>query len=557
MVKLVDDGRAILSMRDTDFDTYSAYGEPIDNSVEANARNIRLLFDIGKDGRKEVINELAFVDDGDGMSSEILHRCMQLGYSSRFNERTGIGRFGVGMTLAAIHECKRVEVYSKVRGGVWMHTYTDIDEITSAPPKMENIPDPKPKELPEKYQEYTSQASGTILIWKKYDRLKDTVSKVLEESEIWIGRTYRYFIWDGVNITLNGSKIHAIDPLYVKTSKTKFPDDPKAEEFKPLSKEFKIPEDAQSDKIKSEITIRASLLPKELRSYQGVGGNEETKKRHIDRNEGVSIIRNKREVFYGTIPYWNKAWEAKDRWWGYEISFSAELDQLFAVKNIKRGALPVGEMKNFIQGKMNGFQSSMRDRISDYWKEVATKKEEEEKKENTDLGISDEHTKAVDIAKETPKKISKTKSDKSKDEAIDEFIKKFYDDYPKDKLQALIDFIKNSDYVIDEKSWDSPNFVNIEDLSGSKTIIYNRSHPFFKRYLNIRKMISKMDSEDKAISEGVVALIDLLIISFSIAESQFDKDDEMYVGDFLDDLMIMWGSELQNLFRTWERKFEE
>lgn len=51
MVKLVDDGRAILSMRDTDFDTYSAYGEPIDNSIEANAKNIRLQFDNGKERR--------------------------------------------------------------------------------------------------------------------------------------------------------------------------------------------------------------------------------------------------------------------------------------------------------------------------------------------------------------------------------------------------------------------------------------------------------------------------------------------------------------------------
>jgi hypothetical protein len=46
MVKLVDDGRTILSMRDTDFDTYSSNGDPNDNSTEANAKNSRLLLDI-------------------------------------------------------------------------------------------------------------------------------------------------------------------------------------------------------------------------------------------------------------------------------------------------------------------------------------------------------------------------------------------------------------------------------------------------------------------------------------------------------------------------------
>jgi len=46
MVKLVDDGRAILSMRDTDFDKYSTYSKPIDNSTEANSKNICFLLNL-------------------------------------------------------------------------------------------------------------------------------------------------------------------------------------------------------------------------------------------------------------------------------------------------------------------------------------------------------------------------------------------------------------------------------------------------------------------------------------------------------------------------------
>jgi hypothetical protein len=52
-----------------------------------------------------------------------------MGWSSRYNDRTGIGRFGVGMTLGAIHECRRVEVYSQFIGGEWLYTYLDLDEI--------------------------------------------------------------------------------------------------------------------------------------------------------------------------------------------------------------------------------------------------------------------------------------------------------------------------------------------------------------------------------------------------------------------------------------------
>src|SRR3712207_8272631 len=43
------------------------------------------------------------------MDANTLHSCLKIGWSSRYNQRGGIGRFGVGMTMAAIHECKRVE----------------------------------------------------------------------------------------------------------------------------------------------------------------------------------------------------------------------------------------------------------------------------------------------------------------------------------------------------------------------------------------------------------------------------------------------------------------
>ena len=101
-VSLVDDRAALLSMRNSDFDAYSAVGEVIDNSIQAEAQNVRLSVAFTAD-RHESITAIAFGDDGTGMSGDVLHRCLQLGYSTRYNDRRGIGRFGVGATLAAIH----------------------------------------------------------------------------------------------------------------------------------------------------------------------------------------------------------------------------------------------------------------------------------------------------------------------------------------------------------------------------------------------------------------------------------------------------------------------
>src|SRR5262249_1143838 len=129
-VPLVESGTALDSMRNSDFDVCSAYGEEVDNSLQADATHVKIHMSYrpkspGKG--HEAIERIAFGDDGYGMDEQVLHRCLQLGYSTRFNDRSGIGRFGVGATLAAINQCKRVEIYSKPPGGRWLYTYFDLD----------------------------------------------------------------------------------------------------------------------------------------------------------------------------------------------------------------------------------------------------------------------------------------------------------------------------------------------------------------------------------------------------------------------------------------------
>ena len=101
-VKFIADATAMMSMRDSDFDAYSAYGEVIDNSIQAGASWIKIRMDATEKGGRgrsyKVIEKIVFGDNGCGMPPDVLHRCLQLGYSSRYNDRSGIGRFGVGMT---------------------------------------------------------------------------------------------------------------------------------------------------------------------------------------------------------------------------------------------------------------------------------------------------------------------------------------------------------------------------------------------------------------------------------------------------------------------------
>ena len=270
-VRLVNESQALLSMRESDFDTYSAYGEAVDNSIQAGATVIHIDFDCETQSRGfKLIKRVLFSDNGSGMDGEIMHRCLQLGYSSRFNDRSGIGRFGVGMTLGAIHECQRVDVYSKTKSnGRWQSTFIDLSQLQNDLGADVTIPEPVDADAPSLNGEHLGAGSGTVVAWSKYDRQPADADTVIEKTKVYMGRTFRRFIWDGVDIYVNGEKIFAIDPLYVTLEKTQFPEDAKARLEEPIVISWPVPADiAEYEGQKSEIIIKLSLLPEFLRKNQ-------------------------------------------------------------------------------------------------------------------------------------------------------------------------------------------------------------------------------------------------------------------------------------------------
>ncbi|BCL39286.1 ATP-binding protein [Nostoc sp. MS1] len=135
---LLELATAYKSLRDSGFDFSTAVGEPIDNAIQAQATKIRVITKtIERDNHNSkkklpVIQQVAIVDNGYGMNADVLHGCLQLGYSTRYNDREGIGRFGVGATLAAISQCKRITIFSRNKStSSFLSTYIDIDEIAT------------------------------------------------------------------------------------------------------------------------------------------------------------------------------------------------------------------------------------------------------------------------------------------------------------------------------------------------------------------------------------------------------------------------------------------
>ena len=558
MVRPVHAGRALQSLRNSDFDTLSSMGEVIDNSLQADAKNIRIRLqkiEIRKD--KYDIVEIAFADDGRGMDIKTLSKCLQLGFSDRYNDRKGIGRFGVGMTLGAITQCTRIEVYSKPHGGDWNMTYIDLNELRDDEDAI--IPAPKSAEIPRVYSDLV-QDYGTLVIWKNLDREDATI----DEMKIWIGRTYRKFIGheiiretgdqseviknpDRRKIFLDdgeeNEEISALDPLYV--TKTKYNSErtvPEAPSFvEEIVSEIDPPLTKPTEPNK--ITIRMSLTPEEWRPKQGASGNStENRRRHIPANEGVSILRNDREVFYGHLPYsklhdkhssHQKGFIDMDRFWGCEISFDAELDHWFSIKNVKVGAKPLPELRKKIEEAINPTIYDFREEIRKCWRKIEDKEKEE----------MDESMEGTDNTEDTIDRTTPGSTSMDDDEMRAMLHEASITE--KNKQRILIERLSKRPVVFNEEHGlaDNSPFMDIT-TKGSKSIItMNMKHPFFRKFMNLRNSVLDYRSSDKESREKLVKDIDtnlqILLASFVMARKDLDLEDDVVFGT-MDKLLHNW-----------------
>lgn len=563
-VRLFQDTNAIESLRNSDFDAVSAYGEVVDNSIEAKSNHIRIQFTCKSDSNNYIgIERVAFGDDGIGMNEDSLNRCLQIGWSSRFNSRSGIGRFGVGMTLAAIHECRRVEVYSKTKEGKdWLWTYVDLDENKSG--SQESIPIPKPRNIPQELEVLIGKESGTLVVWSKYDRQERNARNLIKDAKEWMGRTYRYFIWeDNIKISIDGEEIKAIDPLYYQTKNTRFTDDPQSELFEPI--EFSWPvesSDAPKNAPKeSMIRIHMSKLHESFRPREGSGGAKLARDRFIHHNEGISILRNRREVFYGHIPYWRSSgskwsrFEEIDRWWGCEIHFDPVLDRAFTVKNIKRGAIPKSNLKKLIKEHIAPTRNTVLQVVRDKWDKVKVEEQnvQEGKEKKNPLNQPPEHIKAQKIVKDTTTEPGALDKDKDFDSEADDFIEKNLQGFSEEKKAEIKALLKSQPFTVREDAWKGPKFFETSFLGGSSVLTYNLSHLFFKEVYGVIENLNEEEVDHVESARTLKTLIDLLIIAYARAQIRFDPDINMPVEDIIERTDAFWGDYLQSYMNTWKK----
>ena len=564
----------------------SAVSEIIDNSIEANAKDIFIILreDIAPSGRK-VVNEIGFLDNGEGMDESILGSCLGIGASTR-QARHGMGRFGVGLPQASLYACPEIEVYS------WQHgvenakrVYLDINKIKDG--VQTEIEDPVADGIPSPYAEYIRynttdgnydfSQSGTLVIWKRCDHvIPKTRGPLTERLEFTLGQKFRYFIHDNISrikIICDENPEAAIDvapndPMFLMDDNIVLcnADDPK-KIYRPGQREgleppfelytakgtgtgeIEIPiqyVDKNGDITTSNVKVRFSIVKDkfydETAFPSGSNPGSYPLGKHAAKVEGISVIRANREIDFRRFDFYSVVNEPQHRWWGCEIIFDPEMDEAFGVANNKQYV----ELKEVEVGDVDLEERDVQPvwtQLAQYIKSTikAMYEQNEETRKNTrsfddtqspstdiinivenDPAISDFDDEDEDNDTETPTEEEVTKTGK------EELIGLGYEN-PTDEQAAA--FIHNSvNFVYADKGERSPAF-DYKAVLSTTVITINTSHKFYTSFL------SKIYSNPE---------VKVTFELFLAALFQSVKKTDAYQQEQNDRLMTAWYHRLNN-----------
>lgn len=350
---IIDERRFILATRDTGYkSTATAIAELVDNAIQAKASIVRIY--VSQDGvGSERQLSVAVLDNGCGMDRRTLQQAMQFAGTSRFDDRSGLGRFGMGLPNSSVSQARRVEVYTWQRGERPLHTFLDIDDISTG--RQVGVPRPKAGSLPSWAATRSRKTSGTLVVWSRCDRLENkkattVVGKLIQP----LGQRFRYFLWAGNKIYVNDEIVHPFDPLYLQPSI----DIPPAQSFGgTLEFQFRTP--TNQHKV-STVRVRFVELPVSEWQFLTVEGRRQL---GITKGAGVSVVRCGREVDFGWFFLGSKRKENYDDWWRAEVSFEPELDELFGVTHSKQEINPTDFLRVELGQQLEAIAQALNARV--------------------------------------------------------------------------------------------------------------------------------------------------------------------------------------------------
>lgn len=454
--------RFIQATRDSGYKgTASAISELVDNSIQAGATRIAISVTAkaGDDDEKSI--EVSVLDNGCGMDATTLRQALRFGGSTRFGDRRGLGRYGMGLPNASLSQARKVTVYTWQASSVTKRraqrecrspphlymSYLDVDEIVRC--EMTEVPEPQLVKAP---PSNCAGKSGTLVCWSRCDRLDNRrVSTIVRKLETELGRRFRHFIWNGLRITINGDILDAFDPLYLN---------PKAEisgaQLFGEEMRFEVSVDPIDKRKTAWVRVRFAELP--VHAWHKLS-NDEKRRIGLSKGAGVSIVRGGREVDYGWFFMGSKHRENYDDWWRCEIQFEPILDEAFGITHTKQQARPQAHLLEALTPDLEATARALSGRA---------------RKAHTAVKASERFSEAERIANERDHLLHPLP--RAIDPAAQALMRELEESHP-----TLRDRVDEKDrYSIIEHSVKDTSFFTLAQDEDRLVLVLNPDHPFYR-----------------------------------------------------------------------------
>lgn len=231
-MKYLNGMQTVKSMRSSGYrSTDYAVAELIDNSIQAGATDVVLAVVertmLAKKRKTSQATQIWVLDNGSGMGRDLAQSSVSFGGSDRYDDRSGMGRFGMGLPQASVSQCKRTDLWtwqnSDPRDALSVRIdlgeiEEGVDEVPPAVGPVDSGYQPLPGWVLDLYENHIqrkivagseSTPSGTAVRWSQLDRVQWVKGEtILGHVEFLLGRIYRRFLAGTAKDPITNDPLH-------------------------------------------------------------------------------------------------------------------------------------------------------------------------------------------------------------------------------------------------------------------------------------------------------------------------------------------------------------
>ena len=536
----------IRSLRDQGYSsTTSALCEIVDNSIQWGAANVHIYFR-QSGGRGDYGIDVAVLDDGKGMSPNVLKLAMSFGGSLNYDKRTGIGRYGMGMKTAALSMAPSFDVYSWQDEKDIYRLTLDVDEVGKSRLNMIEMQDPESvDELPSEVasiickpmvwptrddQQLVAEtedgvyealgSSGTMVYIPDCDRVDAAKARTLAERAIKdIGRIYRKFIDNGLKIWVNNKIVQSFDPTYWSQNSRHVQVEGISETKSRLVVAKTVPIERSPGGENGNLSIRLYELPIEDWSQLPRSVRKNSLRLYDDHN--VTILRNDREMFAGVMQEIARR-HGDLNWFRVQIDFSGDLDEAMGLSSNKQGVRPKPYVLDEIAKAIGNEVGAVRDRIRKFQNTSAAA--------NNRSGVSAAERKANEAEEVQSERIEMPNPITEEErQALHQQIRELAAAIRREgeSEDAAITRVEGSAYLTKYTHDPFWPFYHVEYKAGRVILTINTAHPFYDRVyrpLSEAALAANPENEGDEDATGFSGAADVMVglqlLLFSLARTQ-------------------------------------